>query len=77
MNVQRRSVAPTPARGLATSGVPASWAYTNQTGNAGAPPPAPGTALTGYWQGSDNSRHVHFIGQDGNVYELLFAAAGT
>jgi hypothetical protein len=75
MNVQRRSGAPMPARGLATSGVPGSWAYTNMTGNSGVLPPAPGSALAGYWQASDDSRHAHFIGQDGNLYELLFTAA--
>ena len=39
--------------------------------------PAPGSALAGYWQGSDDSRHAYFVGQDGNVYELLFFAAGA
>jgi hypothetical protein len=53
------------------------WAYTNMTGNSGVLPPAPGSALAGYWQGSDDSRHAHFIGQDGNLYELLFPAAST
>jgi len=47
----------------------ASWANNDLTQMAGAVPPAPGTALDGYW-GSDSSQHVNFIGTDGQVHEL-------
>jgi hypothetical protein len=44
--------------------------------SAGGVPPAPGTALHGYW-GSDGSQHVNFIGTDGHVHELYIHHAPT
>ena len=42
---------------------------------AGAVPPTPASALTGYPL-SDNSKHVFFIGTDDHVHELFIAGAG-
>jgi hypothetical protein len=61
------------------------WADTDLTANAGATLPVPGSALDGYWQASDDSQHVNFIGQDdtsftglsGHVHELIFHAGAT
>ena len=47
----------------------AGWVDNSLTNLAKATPPAPGTALDGYW-GRNNSQHVHFIGNDGHVHEL-------
>jgi hypothetical protein len=46
-----------------------SWAANNLTALAGAVPPTPTSALTGYPL-SDNSQHVFFIGTDSHVHEL-------
>jgi hypothetical protein len=52
----------------------AGWHDHDLTTLAGAVPPKPATALTGYAL-SDNSKHVFFIGTDDHVHELLFAGA--
>ena len=53
----------------------AGWADNNLTTLAGAVPPTPTSALTGYPL-SDNSQHVFFIGTDNHVRELFIAGAG-
>jgi hypothetical protein len=53
----------------------ASWADNDLTTLAGAVPPTPASALTGYPL-SDNSKHVFFIGTDDHVHELFIAGAG-
>ncbi len=49
----------------------AGWHDHDLTTLAGAVPPTPGSALTGYPLG-DNSKHVFFIGTDNHVHELYF-----
>jgi hypothetical protein len=51
------------------------WADNDLTTLAGAVPPSPASALTGY-RLSDNSQHVFFIGTDNHVHELFIAGAG-
>jgi hypothetical protein len=53
----------------------AGWYDHDLTTLAGAVPPKPATALTGYAL-STNSKHTFFIGTDDHVHELLFAGAG-
>ncbi len=57
-----------------------SWEHTDLTRAAGAPAPAPGSALDGY-ESSDQrqnnppynyQQHVNYIGTDGHVHELVF-----
>jgi hypothetical protein len=52
-----------------------SWAANDLTALAGAVPPTPTSALTGYRLG-DDSQHVFFIGTDSHVHELDIAGAG-
>ncbi|ORV33328.1 hypothetical protein AWB99_08285 [Mycolicibacterium confluentis] len=53
----------------------AGWNDNDLTTLAGAVPPTPATALTGYPL-SDNSQHVFYIGTDNHVHELFIAGAG-
>ncbi len=53
-----------------------SWADNDLTALAGAVPPTPGSALTGYPL-STNSKHVFFIGTDNHVHELFLAPGGS
>ena len=53
----------------------AGWADNDLTTLAGAVPPTPTSALTGY-RLSNNSKHVFFIGTDNHVHELFIAGAG-
>jgi len=53
----------------------AGWNHNDLTALAGAVPPTPGSALTGY-RLSDNSQHVFFVGTDNHVHELFIAGAG-
>ncbi|WP_197514769.1 choice-of-anchor D domain-containing protein [Mycobacterium sp. 852013-50091_SCH5140682] len=50
------------------------WADHDLTTLASAVPPSPTTALAGF-RLSDDSKHVFFIGTDGDVYEYYFTAA--
>jgi hypothetical protein len=52
-----------------------SWADNDLTALAGAVPPIPTSALTGYPLGN-NSQHVFFIGADSHVHELDIDGAG-
>ena len=52
-----------------------SWADNDLTALAGAVPPTPTSALTGYPLSND-SQHVFFIGTDSHVHELDIAAGG-
>ena len=52
-----------------------SWADNDLTALAGAVPPTPTSALTGYPL-SDDSQHVFFIGTDNHVHELFIDGAG-
>jgi hypothetical protein len=52
-----------------------SWTDNDLTAQAGAVPPTPTTALTGYPLSND-SQHVFFIGTDSHVHELDIAGAG-
>ena len=51
------------------------WGDNDLTTLAGAVPPTPTSALTGY-RLSDNSKHVFFSGTDKHVHELFIAGAG-
>jgi hypothetical protein len=46
-----------------------SWGHTDLTQAAGAPNPAPGSALDGYQTSFNNQQHVNYIGTDGHVHE--------
>ena len=48
------------------------WVDNDLTALANAAPPAPNTALDGYW-GTDNSQHVNYIGTDNHIHELYIA----
>jgi hypothetical protein len=48
----------------------ASWVDNNLTAWTSRPPAAVGSALNGYWVGSDNSQHVNYIDSRGHVHEL-------
>jgi hypothetical protein len=51
----------------------ASWVDNDLFGlatNSDKKPAVPGSALDGYWIGSDNSQHVNFIERGGHVHEL-------
>jgi hypothetical protein len=50
------------------------WVDTSLTSNAKAVPAAPGSALDGYWEASDNSQHVNYSDANGHLHELIFRA---
>ena len=50
------------------------WFDGDLTAGAGAPPAAPGSALTGYVTSFNNQQHVNYLDADGHVHELWHQA---